>query len=104
MARIVEESWAQVQLRLYETQLELLAMVDALRKRRPARFRRLTRSLKSRLLPMVDWIDWALTQPKPVTIEQSSSFVLSLDELDELLPGLFDDFHRLMEAVGEDFS
>jgi len=101
--RVVEESWAQVQLRLYETQLEL-GMAEALRKRRPARFRRLTRSLKSRLLPMVDWIDWALTQPKPVTIEQSSSFVLSLYELDELLPGLFDDFHRLMEAVGEDFS
>jgi hypothetical protein len=103
-ARVVEESWAEVQLRLYQTQLELLGMERALRAPRPAQFRRHERSLRARLRPMVRWIDRALTQPKPVTIADSNAFVMSLYRLDQLLPRLFDDFHRLLEATGEGFS
>jgi hypothetical protein len=102
--RVVEESWAQVQLRLYETQLELLGMARALRSPRPARFRKQERLIQARLRPMVRWIDSALTQPKPVTIKQENAFVMNLYRFDQVLPRLVDDFHRLMEAAGEDFS
>jgi hypothetical protein len=102
-AQVVEESWEQLRARLAQTSEELQAMlVQLYGQQRPARFRRYERSLKQRARAALGWIEATLAWPKPGEEEQER-FVLSLYRLDEALPQLVDDFHRLLEATGEAF-
>ncbi len=102
--RVAEESWEQLQVRLHRTAADLQSMLDQLNaKHRPARYRKLERSLKAGLRPAIRWIDGTLARPKPETAKRAAAFVMSLYRLEELLPRLVDNFHRLMEATGETF-
>jgi hypothetical protein len=101
--RCVEESWEEVHVRLHRVAVELQDMLDQLNsRRRPPEFRRQERELKVDLRLALRWIGLALRTPLPETAEDAEEFVLCLYELDELRPQLDDDFHRLMEATGED--
>ncbi len=101
--RCVEESWEEVQARLHLVAADLQAMLDQLNsRRRPPELWRHERTLKADLRLALRWIDLALREPPPETAEDAEEFVMSLYDLDELRPQLEDDFHRLMEATGED--
>jgi hypothetical protein len=98
----VEESWEQLHERLHRTAADLQDMLDQLNgRRRHWRFGQRERSLRARLRPAIRWIDATLSSLKPETPKRAAAFVMSLYRLDEMLPQVVDDFHRLLEETGE---
>jgi hypothetical protein len=93
-----------MQARLHRTAADLQSMLDQLTsQRRAARYWKLERALKTGLRAAIRWVDWTLAAPQPTEAEEAARFVMSLYRLDEAVPRLVDNFHRLMEATGETY-
>jgi hypothetical protein len=101
-AKVVEESWPSLQVRLHELRADLQRMLDQLNgKKRPPRFWKHERQLRKWLQAAIHWVDVLASRPTPPTGKDAAAFVMALYELDEQRPKVIDDFHRLMEANGE---
>jgi hypothetical protein len=102
--RVVEESWDDLQVRLHGLRADFQRMLDQINsKRRPPRFWKWERHLKSWLKPKIEWIDKILAarRPVPPVGKDAALFVMVLYELDLARAKVVDDFQELMEAAGE---